>query len=88
MATVARDLDHVLVAGVAAMIAAIIRIACDRTNTHFMFTFSFVCHSLIPLIYAAKCYTRESFPAFLTVGNRDIDIYFFLLCSRNTAVKY
>lgn len=69
MATVARDLDHVLVAGVAAMIAAILRIACDRTNTHFMFTFSFVCHSLIPLIYAAKRYIHGSILAFLTVGN-------------------
>jgi hypothetical protein len=61
MTTIARDLGHILTDGIPAMITAILRIASDRTNAHFMFTFSFICHSLIFLVYAAECYTHGGF---------------------------
>jgi hypothetical protein len=44
MAAVALDLNQVLIRGFAAMIAAKFLIALDRTITHLMFAFSFVCH--------------------------------------------
>jgi hypothetical protein len=49
MAAVARDLDNVLLISVAAMIAAILIVAADRTATAVVATFViFVCHRSSP----------------------------------------
>ena len=50
MAAVARYLNNVLVNGISAMIAAILRLTCGTAITHRVLTFPFVCHNLPPFL--------------------------------------
>ena len=48
MAAVARDLDNILFGGVTAVIAAILRLACDHASTCVVFTLVVISHKKTP----------------------------------------
>jgi hypothetical protein len=66
MPAIAADLNDILVRGIAAVVAAMRRVAGCRTAAHFVSTFSFFCH-----FFKSSCGSAKS-KAFPVQKNRPI----------------